>query len=164
FPRVRALQQRGAAAVLFAGDGRLLGVPSAIYPSHLSSEQLAAAESPRGTTANLNADRVGLAAQAQAWSDADERTIPALVVRSTWSDRVQTGDAVRLEVELVPEVSLGQNVLVGFRGTARPNDVLVLAANYDHAGVNAAGEVLNGANDNASGVAALLEVAAALGE
>jgi Zn-dependent M28 family amino/carboxypeptidase len=59
-------------------------------------------------------------------------------------------------------VSLGQNVLVGFRGQRRPNEIVLLGAHYDHAGINAAGQVLNGGNDNASGVAALLEVAAGL--
>jgi hypothetical protein len=47
-------------------------------------------------------------------------------------------------------------------GDAGRRDAVVLAAHYDHAGVNAAGEILNAADDNASGVAALLEVAVAL--
>src|SRR5262249_35625001 len=102
--------------------------------------------------------------QAETWRDADERTVPALVVRSSWSDRVQDGDPVRLEVELRPEVSLGENVLVGFRGSTRPDEVLVLTASYDGAGVNAAGDVLKSANDSGGSVAPLLEVPAAPAE
>jgi len=162
YARVRSLENRGAAAVLFEGDGRLLSLVSAVYPSHLAAEQHAVSDSPRGAAANLTADRMSLASQSRAWQDAESPTIPALVVRSSWADRLQTGDLVQLRADIEPEVSLGQNVLVGFRGKDRPDEVVVLAANYDHAGINAAGDVLNGANDNASGVAALLEIAAAL--
>lgn len=162
YARVRGLESRGAAAVLLEGDARLLHVVSAVYPTHLAPEQRAVADSPRGAAANLTPDRMSLASQARSWQDADAHTIPALAVRSSWADRLQTGDAVQLRADLEPEVSLGQNLLVGFRGKTRPDEVVVLAANYDHAGVNAAGDVLNGANDNASGVTALLEVAAAL--
>lgn len=49
--------------------------------------------------------------------------------------------------------------LVGFvRGTRRPDRYLVVTAHYDHVGVRD-GEVFNGADDNASGVAALLALA-----
>jgi Zn-dependent M28 family amino/carboxypeptidase len=85
-----------------------------------------------------------------------------MVVRRAWASRLPAHDAVILQIDLHPEVSLGQNVLVGFRGSERPHELIVLGANFDHAGVNAEGETLNGANDNATGVAALLEVAAAL--
>ncbi len=42
------------------------------------------------------------------------------------------------------------------------NEVVVLGAHYDHLGRNDKGEIFFGADDNASGVAALLEVAALL--
>jgi hypothetical protein len=158
----RRLGERGAAGVLFAGETRLLNTAAAIYPTHLSPEQRAASISPRGMAGNLHADRLSAASQGQAWRETGGRTLPVAVVRQSWADRLHTGDLVRLTVELLPEVSLGENVLVGFRGNRRPHEIVVLGAHYDHAGVNAAGDVLNGANDNASGVAALLEVASAL--
>jgi Zn-dependent M28 family amino/carboxypeptidase len=85
-----------------------------------------------------------------------------LVVRSSWAGRVQNGDALTLSVDLEPEVSFGENLLVGFRGSSRPGEIVVLGATYDAGGVNASGQVLNGADDDASGVAALLEVAGAV--
>ena len=50
--------------------------------------------------------------------------------------------------------------LVGYvRGTARPDPVIVVSAHFDHLGV-IRGEVYPGADDNASGTAALLSMAA----
>ena len=51
------------------------------------------------------------------------------------------------------------NLVATVRGTARPDDVLLLSAHYDHLGV-VNGATYPGADDNASGVAILLQVAA----
>ena len=59
--------------------------------------------------------------------------------------------------ELPPRV--GTNVLGVIRGTARPERVIVVTAHYDHIGVRRDGQVFNGADDNASGTAALFAVA-----
>lgn len=53
----------------------------------------------------------------------------------------------------------GTNVVGTVRGTARPDDFLLLTAHYDHLGVSN-GALHPGADDNASGVAALLQAAA----
>ncbi|TAD86208.1 MAG: M28 family peptidase [Bacteroidetes bacterium] len=50
------------------------------------------------------------------------------------------------------------NVLGIIRGTKQPDSVLVLSAHYDHLGVKN-GKTYHGADDNASGVATLLEAA-----
>jgi hypothetical protein len=158
----RALETRGAIAVLFAGDAALLHLPSATFPNHLAPEERTAAGSVRGSTANLSPDRISQAAQAQAWLAAPQPTLPSLVVRDGWASWLRDGDRVALLAQLQPEVSLAQNLLVGFRGRSRPEEVVVVGAHYDHTGINADGDVLNGADDNASGVAALHEVARAL--
>ena len=158
----RALAARGAAAVLFEAGSGLLQVASATYPSHLTPEQLAAARSVRGTVANLHPDRLSQASQAQAWRDAPERTVPAFVVRRSWSAPLGDGNRIVLRCDLEPEVSLAQNLLVGFRGRSRADEVVLVGVHYDHTGINVEGDVLNGADDNASGVAALLEIASAL--
>lgn len=59
----------------------------------------------------------------------------------------------------------GVNVLAQVRGRIAPGRALVLSAHYDHLGTEGAGERaddFSGADDNASGVAAVLEVARAL--
>src|SRR5690606_188156 len=55
----------------------------------------------------------------------------------------------------------GVNLLGVVNGTGGSNRALVLMAHYDHVGVRG-GEIYNGADDNASGVAVLLAVAASL--
>ena len=52
----------------------------------------------------------------------------------------------------------GTNLVGVIRGTRSPDQYIVATAHYDHLGVRN-GEVFNGADDNASGVAALLAVA-----
>jgi Zn-dependent M28 family amino/carboxypeptidase len=53
----------------------------------------------------------------------------------------------------------GANLVGVIRGTRDPDHYLVLTAHYDHIGVRN-GQIFNGADDNASGVAALLALAA----
>lgn len=52
----------------------------------------------------------------------------------------------------------GVNLLAQVRGTTDPDRFIVISAHYDHVGVRN-GETYNGADDNASGTAALLELA-----
>ena len=55
----------------------------------------------------------------------------------------------------------GVNVVGAIRGRRTPDRYIVVTAHYDHLGVRN-GEVFNGADDNASGVAAMIAVAARL--
>ncbi|MEH6665065.1 MAG: M28 family peptidase [Brevundimonas sp.] len=55
----------------------------------------------------------------------------------------------------------GVNVVGLIRGTARPDRYIVVTAHYDHMGTYQ-GRLYNGADDNASGVASMLELAARL--
>jgi Zn-dependent M28 family amino/carboxypeptidase len=51
-----------------------------------------------------------------------------------------------------------RNVVGYVRGTSRPDDIIVVSAHFDHLGV-LDGQVYHGADDNASGTAALLAIA-----
>jgi Zn-dependent M28 family amino/carboxypeptidase len=53
----------------------------------------------------------------------------------------------------------GVNVAGRLDGTRAPRRFIVISAHYDHLGVGAGGQVNNGADDNASGTAALFAVA-----
>lgn len=55
----------------------------------------------------------------------------------------------------------GANVWAMIRGSERPDKAIVVGAHYDHVGVQR-GRIHNGADDNASGIAALLAIAEAL--
>ena len=54
---------------------------------------------------------------------------------------------------------LAWNVLAYRPGREYPTQYVILSAHYDHLGVNSRGEVYNGADDNGSGTAVLLEAA-----
>lgn len=58
-----------------------------------------------------------------------------------------------------PDSVKGVNVVAQVRGTRYPDRVIVVSAHYDHVGVRN-GNIYNGADDNASGTAALLQMAA----
>ena len=62
-----------------------------------------------------------------------------------------------------PKTYNGVNVIGVIRGTRAPDRYIVVTAHYDHVGTND-GQVFNGADDNASGVATMLELAARLKE
>jgi Zn-dependent M28 family amino/carboxypeptidase len=65
-----------------------------------------------------------------------------------------------LEFALAPDAggTRGVNVVGLVEGTERPDRFIVVSAHYDHLGIRA-GEIFNGADDNASGTAALLALA-----
>ena len=57
-----------------------------------------------------------------------------------------------------PKTFSGVNVLGLIEGTRVPDRYIVITAHYDHVGMNG-GQIYNGADDNASGVATMLEIA-----
>jgi hypothetical protein len=59
----------------------------------------------------------------------------------------------------LPSKGKGVNVVGCVKGAKYPERVIVVSAHYDHLGVRG-GQVYNGADDNASGVAVLLQLAA----
>ncbi|MDT8342246.1 MAG: M28 family peptidase, partial [Longimicrobiales bacterium] len=84
---------------------------------------------------------------------------------------LEEGAAASLSVQVEPALSPARNVVARLAGAdpARAGEVVVVGAHYDHLGWGGGSslapgvrEIHNGADDNASGTAALLEVAAAL--
>ena len=61
-----------------------------------------------------------------------------------------------------PKTFTGVNIIGLIPGTRVTDRYIVVTAHYDHVGVNAEGQVFNGADDNASGVATMLALAADL--
>ncbi len=58
------------------------------------------------------------------------------------------------------EVS-SENVVAILKGSEKPEEYVVISSHLDHIGVNADGEINNGADDDGSGTVALLEIAQA---
>ncbi len=57
----------------------------------------------------------------------------------------------------------GRNVVGILEGTDKKEEYVIISAHYDHVGMNENGEVFPGADDNASGASAVLEIAEAFG-
>jgi Zn-dependent M28 family amino/carboxypeptidase len=54
-----------------------------------------------------------------------------------------------------------ENVLAFIKGTEKPDEIIILSAHLDHKGIDKNSAIYNGADDNASGTSALLEIAQA---
>jgi len=74
-------------------------------------------------------------------------------------------DQVKINFKLlnIPEQVVGKNVIGILEGSdpLLKKECVVFTAHYDHIGINSKGEIYNGADDNGSGTAALLEIAEA---
>jgi aminopeptidase YwaD len=82
------------------------------------------------------------------------------ILAGQWAATVGTG-AIRLAVDaqLLHNYQT-QNLAAIVRGSTQPDSFLVVSAHYDHLGMMGKSAYFPGANDNASGVALLLELAA----
>ena len=88
-------------------------------------------------------------------------------------ETARAGAEAQLSAETRPALSEARNVVALLEGSdpARADEVVVVGAHYDHLGMGGAGSLApgqvaihNGADDNASGTAALLEVAGNLSQ
>jgi hypothetical protein len=75
---------------------------------------------------------------------------------------LKIGDTASAELfaEINTEIMETENVLGYLEGTEKPDELIILTAHYDHVGVQD-GKVYNGADDDASGTTAVLEIAEA---
>jgi aminopeptidase YwaD len=82
------------------------------------------------------------------------------VLASRWTGLLRAGEAtIQLDAQLIRNYPT-QNLAAIIKGTAQPDSFLVVSAHYDHLGMMGRQTYFPGANDNASGVALLLELAA----
>ena len=98
--------------------------------------------------------------------------IPVAAVRGAAAEALRAtaraGEDIELMAELTPLTLEARNVVARLPGTdGEDGEVVVVGAHYDHLGLGGAGSLApgsaaihNGADDNASGTAALMEVAA----
>jgi len=68
-----------------------------------------------------------------------------------------------IEINVVKDTVTSSNIIGIIEGSdpVLKNEAVLYSAHYDHVGIDAAGNIYNGANDNASGSVGLLNVAAA---
>lgn len=95
-------------------------------------------------------------------------TVPVVFLTKNGFEKLgQDGDPVVIHTDIIREEKTGHNV-IGYMGNGKPYTV-VIGAHYDHLGMGGEGSLYrgepaihNGADDNASGVAVLLQLAADL--
>ena len=84
------------------------------------------------------------------------------IERTSKSQSFDTGVRSVVNMKIVyDEKRATQNILAKISGTDKnlKEEYVILGAHYDHLGVDMAGDVLNGADDNASGTAVVMETA-----
>ncbi len=93
------------------------------------------------------------------WHIAQESCLaPILYVKkSSWPADASSMD-LALDARFIPSL-LTQNVVGMIKGTEHPDSFLVFTGHYDHLGRIGEGAYIPGANDNASGIAMLIELA-----
>ncbi len=68
-------------------------------------------------------------------------------------------DEFKFDSRRVKKQLTGYNLIGYLPGKKDPNKYIIICAHYDHLGINNKGEIYNGADDNASGVAGMFSVA-----
>ncbi len=69
--------------------------------------------------------------------------------------------SITLAIESKDNQIDSENVAAIIKGTKKPDEYVVISSHLDHIGVNADGQINNGADDDGSGTVALLEIAEA---
>lgn len=161
-------RRRGALGVLLIHTQETAGYPFGVLTADARGEQLSVVETPEGALALRGwitrpaAERLAAMSETtvDAWfaeaasRDFQPRTLPV---------------TASLDVDFTGRRGItGTNVIGRLAGRSRPGEAVIYTAHHDHLGVDpdlqAAGRdgIYNGATDNASGVAMLLEIAQAM--
>lgn len=138
---------RGRILVLRQRDAERIRTLPAAFERHLASAAARIVLVPDKLTASVTGQQ---AAQ-----------IRLQVLASRWPQQITPRTTVSLDVAAQLEASYTtQNVVAMVRGSVQPDSFLVVTAHYDHLGRMGKRAYFPGANDNASGTAMLLELAA----
>ncbi len=150
--RIKAAQEHGAGGVLTFSDGQSAG---AFYRGGLKNEIY----KPDFVIISVDSKVVDFMFK---WQKADPRyffqQIEATGKPQSYDMRVRSTINLRVVFD---EKRPTQNVLAKITGSDEQlkNEYIVIGAHMDHLGTDMTGDVLNGADDNASGTAVVMEVA-----
>lgn len=169
-----AAQRAGAAALVIVlpppEEAEAVRAPAietmAAWPAYLPERQQKKLAGPEAALHGETGVTMAVSLQSRQPLPPRPITIPCLVVRGkTWTE-VSDWKHLRFGVALVEKSTAAANVVGILPGAdlSRAGECVVLGAHYDHLGVDAQGTPFAGANDNASGVAALIEMARAFSE
>lgn len=164
FGQIRAWKTRGLALAEHGATGVIMVVPDSVFRvlkrySRSNSTEIGAEPTP-GTPLIYASEAMG-EAMLKAGKTSLEK-VRGKLDQSPDLPRVKT-DRIRLVAtsEMNFSSKEASNVLAFLPGSTDPDEVLVVTGHYDHVGVNSAGEIHNGADDDASGTTTVLLVAEA---
>lgn len=93
------------------------------------------------------------------WSVGTEQDkFPEITIKENKFNRSASSIELSIEAKLI-ENHTANNVLAYIKGTRRPDSTIVMCAHYDHLGRMGKKTYFPGANDNASGIAMMLDMA-----
>lgn len=160
-------RRRGARGMLLIHTDEMAGYPFGVVAGDAFGAHPSGAEPPEG------------ALEVRGWISEEAAEALAEMAGSsleTWTEMAGRRGFEPVELPVVADVSMeleqttglvGQNVVAKLPGRLQPDEAVVYGAHHDHLGIDeervAAGQdgIYNGAIDNASGVAMLLEIAQA---
>jgi hypothetical protein len=153
-------RRRGARGVFLIHTEPTAGYPFTVLSNGARGEQIQLATPPenplevKGWVTESVARRLAEAtgSSLEQWFDEAER-------RDFQPRALNTDVAIDIDYEV--RHFNGVNVLGKITGTSWPDEAIVYSAHHDHLGVAPDGQIYNGAIDNATGVAMMLNVAAA---
>jgi Zn-dependent M28 family amino/carboxypeptidase len=157
----------GAAGALIVHETEPAGYPWSVVRGGWSGEQFALPPDPGGPAPvpflGWVSRETAEAALAAGGHDLDRLQAEAAF---RGFQAIPTGVEVRAGVRSTAREVETENVVGILRGSARPDEVITATAHYDHFGIGEAidgDSIYNGAYDNASGTALLIEMARSLG-
>ncbi len=160
-------RRHGARGMLLIHTDEMAGYPFGVVADDAFGAHPSGAEPPEG------------ALEVRGWiSQAAAEALAQMSGSSldAWKDMAARRDFEPVELPVSADVSMqvaqtadlvGQNVVAKIPGRVRPDEAVVFGAHHDHLGIDAEKEaagadgIYNGAIDNASGVAMMLEIAQA---
>ena len=158
--------RQGALGAIIVHETEPAGYPWSVVRGGWSGEQFALPLNPTDTRpagmVGWVSESVAQRALATAGYDYEELKNRAAIRGFT---AVETGITVSASVESTSRDVETRNVVAVRRGSTRPDEYLTVTSHYDHFGVGESitgDSIYNGAYDNASGTALLLEVAHAI--
>jgi Zn-dependent M28 family amino/carboxypeptidase len=157
--------RKGARGVIFIHDQDAIGYPFAAIAANAKRPSFERVRGPESApipefTATISKD---LAAEMFASAGQDLATLTEAASQKGFRAR-PVGLSLSGEIATELEYSTSHNVVGYIPGRDRPDEFVVYTAHWDHVGIGAAVDgdsIYNGAVDNATGTAALLELAQA---
>lgn len=92
-----------------------------------------------------------------------DATVAEAILPNIKSENKSKDVATQLELNIESDSKdvASENVVAVIKGSEKPDEFVIISAHLDHVGVNSAGEIFNGADDDGSGTVGLLEIAEA---